>query len=155
MLYVKVHVLSGSVGTHAMSDAPGKLLRDGKIIVDMAGRALERNQFDVPRLRVPRETRGGSDDVAGSFETTRFFDERLHWKRVYPRDVLLTHHVHGHDQRVSGDGHASSKRRTQPSERQILRDHAGRFQAGTRSCRFEKHLEIRQSVVDPATTIFE
>ena len=36
---------------------------------------------------------------------------------MYSRRVRLPHHVHEHDERACGYGHASSKRRTKPPER--------------------------------------
>ena len=87
---------------------------------------LERNQFEVPRLRVPRQSRSDSVDVAGSFQTTRFLDERLRWKRVYSRDVPYRNMFMGmvNEVAVTDTTHRSDEPNLWIAD--IIRDCAGR-----------------------------
>ena len=71
---------------------------------------LERNRFQVLRLRVPRQSRGDLEAIA-SDASTCFIDRRRSWKRVHARDVPSPYHLHG------GYQPASSKRPTIPPER--------------------------------------
>ena len=77
----KVHVFSDSV---VCGNARDERL-DGQVDQEMDRKSsrwrndyLERNQFEVPQLRVARQSRSDSDEAAGRCRTTRLLDERLH-----------------------------------------------------------------------------
>ena len=110
-----VHVFSDSVscvGTHAMSDATSNFTKRWKDHPRHGGTTSSKGiiskfldcEFHVmPGVTVMKLIEGIQQNISSTSE--HFLDERLHRKRLYSRDALLQHHLHGRDEptnRTSG-----------------------------------------------------